>query len=452
MDALIKAAEQVAPIDRFPTVDQIRARAGALADAHPDIARFDQVGVSTKGEPIERLTIGDGPIHVLVIGMPHPNEPIGMATIDHLATRLCADDAVREGVTWHFLPCVDPDGTRLNEGWFAGPFTREHYARHFYRPGAEAQVEWTFPYEGGGLSLNSPMPETRAVMKAIDEAKPDLVVSLHNGEFGGVFYYVTDDAPEFADELRSVAERVGVPLYLGAPDAPGSRPVGDAVFVLPSAAEIAAVLTAEGIDPGLLLYGGSSMDYTRRDGGDGDSLIVELPYWSDARACDQSDSGRTHGEVAAESAVGHAATVAALSESFTRLRPRFDVDPVLRDACQAFLHVLGTMAVAPREADPRPATVAEAFTSADWVHGLRLRLTGMYLRLLAAVPAPGRGEGDDIDVRTELDRVEKLFQGWCADAEAAAPSVPVPIHKLVAVQAGATAAAVVRRLKAAGHA
>ncbi|GII95456.1 M14 family zinc carboxypeptidase [Sinosporangium siamense] len=448
MDALIKAMEQVRPVARFPTVDEIRACAKSLAEAHPDIATFEQVGVSTLGEPIERLTIGDGPGNVVVIGMPHPNEPIGMATIEHLASLLCADAAAREGVTWHFLPCVDPDGTRRNEGWFGGPFTRAHYARHFYRPGSEAQVEWTFPYNEGGLSFNNPLPETQAVMKVIDEAAPDLVVSLHNGEFGGVFYYVTDDAPEFADDLRAVAARAGVPLYLGAPDAPGSRPVGDAVFVMPSAAEIADSLRAAGADPGLMLSGGSSMDYARRHGGD--SLIVELPYWSDVRACDPADSGRTHGEIAREAAAGYTVTLAALQEGFTRLTPRFDVDPALRDACAAFLSAFEHYARVPEGDDPRPASVAEEFTSAEWVRGLRLRLVGMYLRLLREVLERSEAAGEPADeVRAELDRVEGLFDVWCAEAEAAAPAVPVPIEKLVAVQAGATAVAVARRVKAA---
>lgn len=47
--------------------------------------------------------------------------------------------------TWHLLPCVDPDRTRLNEGWFAGPFTMREYAKYYHRSTVAEQVKWTFP-------------------------------------------------------------------------------------------------------------------------------------------------------------------------------------------------------------------------------------------------------------------------------------------------------------------
>jgi len=36
------------------------------------------------------------------------------------------------GYTWYLVKCIDPDGTRLNEGWFKGPFSIENLARHYY--------------------------------------------------------------------------------------------------------------------------------------------------------------------------------------------------------------------------------------------------------------------------------------------------------------------------------
>ena len=70
--------------------------------------------------------------HLVVTGQPHPNEPIGMATIMAMCEYAAvgnADVLEATGVEWHFVPDADPDGTRLNEGWFDGPWTREHYAR-----------------------------------------------------------------------------------------------------------------------------------------------------------------------------------------------------------------------------------------------------------------------------------------------------------------------------------
>ena len=62
--------------------------------------------------------------------------------LEYLSLRLAEDDSLREslGYTWYLIKCIDPDGTRLNEGWFKGPFSIENYARHFYRPASFQQV------------------------------------------------------------------------------------------------------------------------------------------------------------------------------------------------------------------------------------------------------------------------------------------------------------------------
>ncbi|MET8052534.1 M14 family zinc carboxypeptidase [Streptosporangium sp. NPDC005286] len=108
--------------DRFATVDEITAALTRLAADHPGVASLRRVGSSALGEPILCLSVGDGPRHALVGAMPHPNEPIGGLTVIHLATRLCESAALREatGHTWHIVGCLDPDGTRLNEGWSPG--------------------------------------------------------------------------------------------------------------------------------------------------------------------------------------------------------------------------------------------------------------------------------------------------------------------------------------------
>ena len=93
------------------------------------------------------VRLGDGDERVLLHALPHPNEPIGATLVHFLLGELVTNEALRRGRSWFLLPCVDPDGTRLNEGWFAGPYTVRHYARHFYRPRSEEQVEWTFPID-----------------------------------------------------------------------------------------------------------------------------------------------------------------------------------------------------------------------------------------------------------------------------------------------------------------
>jgi len=208
------------PIERFPTVDEMHVFVAEMGAAHPDLVTVAEVGRSRGGDAIQLLSItppdGAGAAGaVLVVGQPHPNEPIGMATIVTLCERLLSNRAALQamGVSWHFVPCVDPDGTRLNEGWFGGPWTREHYARHFFRPASDAQVEWTFPFSTEGFSVAAPLPETLALMAAIDRVRPQVLSSLHNGEMGGAYFYAEPGADDLYPRLASLCADHAIPLH-----------------------------------------------------------------------------------------------------------------------------------------------------------------------------------------------------------------------------------------------
>src|SRR6266702_6061262 len=159
---ILPLLDRVPEFDAFPTVDEMTAAVEQLAQRYPAVATLRRIGTSRLGEPLACLSVGSGTRGALLVGMPHPNEPIGAHTATYLAQLLCEDEALRESfdATWHIVPCIDPDGTRLNEGWFKGPFTRTHYARHFYRPASEDQVEWTFPFAYKNAYFDRVLPET----------------------------------------------------------------------------------------------------------------------------------------------------------------------------------------------------------------------------------------------------------------------------------------------------
>ena len=192
---LKQLAKDISDYAAFLTVDELTQSSHELVAQFPDIASLRVVGHTRLSDPIELLTIQGGPRSAFVFGGPHPNEPIGTLTIEYLSRRLCEDAQFREelGYTWHFIKSIDADGMRLNEGWFKGPFTLTNYARHYYRPEPAAQVEWTFPLDYKLLHFDAPLPETVALMKVIDEVKPDFMYALHNAGFGGVYYYVSED-------------------------------------------------------------------------------------------------------------------------------------------------------------------------------------------------------------------------------------------------------------------
>lgn len=165
----------VTAYDGFLGVDGLVTGLEAVAAAHPDLSTLRRVGTSRQGEPLWCLTVADAEHDdatpdALVLGLPHPNEPIGGLTALHLASRLCEDQVLRRrlGHRWHVVACIDPDGLRLNEGWLAGPYDRATYARHFYRPAGVDQVEWTFPVSVGEVYFDDAIAETQAVMRLID--------------------------------------------------------------------------------------------------------------------------------------------------------------------------------------------------------------------------------------------------------------------------------------------
>jgi hypothetical protein len=92
----------------------------------------------------------------------------------------------------------------LNEGWLKGPFTREHYARNFYRSAGDEQVEWSFPLDYKTAYFDAVLPETAALMRLIDHVRPALMCSLHNTEQGGVYYYLSRPEPPRLSRWRFV--------------------------------------------------------------------------------------------------------------------------------------------------------------------------------------------------------------------------------------------------------
>ncbi|MCP3819489.1 dehydrogenase [Streptomyces sp. A3M-1-3] len=219
---------------RYPTVDELTARAAALAQAHPDRTVLRRIGSSRAGEPIQLLSMGRGSRHVLVVAGPHANEPVGGATALRLAQHIAraARAAGPTDTTWHFLLCLDPDGARRNERWLRGPMTLSHHYRHFFRPGFAGQPEWLPADPGAELS-----PETRALLDLQDELRPMLQCSLHGVDVGGSFVQTTRSLPGLPDHLARSAADLRIPLELGPYDAFFWPSPGPGVYQMPQPRE-----------------------------------------------------------------------------------------------------------------------------------------------------------------------------------------------------------------------
>ncbi|GAA5066618.1 hypothetical protein HNP84_000978 [Thermocatellispora tengchongensis] len=423
---------------RFLTVDEINQGFEELAARWPEVASLRRVGTSRLGEPMWCLTVGDGPLHALVGAMPHPNEPIGGLTVVHLARRLCEDPGLRArtGYTWHIVACLDPDGTRLNEGWFAGPFTKSHYGRHFYRPAGDEQVEWTFPFAYKDAYFDQVMPETLALMRLIDDTRPAFMTTLHNAELGGAFFYLTRPEPELHKVLTALPARYGVPLHAGEPEHPSVRQLDEAVFQTPDMREAYDYAEKMGQDPVAVVGGAASDSYAARYGTLG--LAAELPYWIDPAAADRTPTEILYADLLLKEAAELRETAELLDEVLEGVRADVVSDSPFLRASRFFVPLVRVTAEtnelrAAQDDSARPATVAERASGEGTVHSFRLRFGGMLLRALEGELAIGNGTPA---IRRHAASLTRTYAKWCADAESGTPDETIPIGNLVAIQYG----------------
>ena len=153
------------------------------------------IGHSVQGRPIEATRVGDpaAPVHVLVVGDVHGNEPAGEAIVARLRR------ARLSGVAFWLVRTANPDGRALGTRQNAHgvdlnrnvPYRWAPAARGTYYPGPRPASE----------------PETRAVMKLVRRVRPQLAVYYH--QHMGIT--VRERGGDLSVE-REYARRTGLPL------------------------------------------------------------------------------------------------------------------------------------------------------------------------------------------------------------------------------------------------
>ncbi|MGA5897252.1 M14 family zinc carboxypeptidase [Streptomyces venetus] len=406
------------------------ARAAALVARHPRDARLRRVGTSRAGTPMWLLSVGHGGRQALVVAGPHPNEPVGGATVLRLAERALADPRLTEGAdaTWNLLLCLDPDGLRRNEGWLTGPYTLGQYFRNFFRPGFLEQPEW-LPDGASGAAL----PETRALLDVQDELRPFLQCSLHGVDIGGGFVELTHDLPGLAQRLAHIAARLGIPRELGAYDALYWPGLGDAVYRIPPPrrADLAAAITEAAVE--------STWFHPYRHGTV--TAVVEAPMWGVAAVADGSPPADRDAVLRAVSRTLRHDT-GLLRHLLARIRPHLAAVP---DAARLLAPVDDYLLVCPGLADAwDPDTgvgTAHPLPPLSTAHLVALRISGRRLALRTAgllhqlVRAAGH---DPAGALPELDR---LIDEWCADYRDGCGARWIPVARQSEYQARVVLAA-----------
>ncbi len=431
--------------DRFFTLEEQDESTRRLAQEFPDRLQVQTIGHSTEGRPIQCLTIGDGPKHALMLGCPHPNEPIGIMTIEFLSRFFCEnpDFLAKTGYTWHMIKAVDPDGVKRNEGWFKGPYNLYNYARSYYRPAGRMQVEWTFPFDYKTMHWHTPLSETQALMRLIERVKPSVLYSLHNGGFGGVFWYITEANKDMVSALHGAAKDHGIPLSLGEPEMPCMTPLASALFRFPSVGDIyefyAQMLA--GVDPAtLLVQGDSSIGYANKDGRTCYGIVAELPYYFHPDVADESLSARSRKASLLAQCDALDEIYGFLEKQLATIRhllPEGDCYTVALDERRQ----VGATSIASMrafaESDPAfeaPATKAQDFDNRFGLPALHMLGVGM---LLGAIDQrfPTATGMDAVQLATARDNVDAFLRAKYGAIEQAIDYTVIPVQKLVAVQA-----------------
>ncbi|MGW7354485.1 M14 family zinc carboxypeptidase [Streptomyces sp. NPDC054784] len=450
----------VPPADAYPGVDELLAAFRALAARHPERVTERRIGTSGLGEPLLCFSVradatatprtidspqspdpDDTAPHYVVVGGVHPNEPVGAVTALHLATALCEDPSLRGhfGGEWHVVPCVDPDGARLNEGWFRSPADKWLYGRHFYRPAGDKQVEWTFPFAYRDAYFDRVLPETFALMRLIDATRPRFLTTLHNCEAGGVYYYLSSPAPDLYPVLEAIPAAAGIPLATGEPEAAHTPRHAPAVYGCIDMRDAYDHLDGLGADAAAEIAGSSSAAYAARYGTF--YFVTEVPHWSHPEADDGTPLPRRHADVIRERAASLRATGLLLGGLLDRALPHLTLRTPFLAAVRAFVPSLVTAADLETnraaELPDRPATVADRYACLHSAHSCRIRFGGMLLRALAAEITAGTAGPVVRACHAELLAV---YEGWEAEADPVTGE-PIPVATLAGVQYAALLAA-----------
>nr|WBO81098.1 M14 family zinc carboxypeptidase [Streptomyces sp. SBE_14.2] len=416
------------PLLRYPTVDELGARAAALVTRHPSRARLRRAGTSRAGNPLWLLSVGHGSRQALVVAGPHANEPVGGATALRLAERVLADPRHQQDATWNLLLCLDPDGLRRNEGWLQGPYTLGRYFRNFFRPGFLEQPEW-LPDGADHAAL----PETRTLLALQDELRPFLQCSLHGVDVGGGFVELTHELPGFPRRLAHTAARLGIPREFGPYDTLYWPRIGPAVYRIPPPrrGDLAAAITEAAVE--------STWFHPYRYGTV--TAVVEAPMWGVAAVEDDSvptDAAAVLRTVSRT--LRHDSRL--LARLLARTRHRL---PATADTERLLAPVDDYLLVCPGLADawdPDIVTVdAQPLPALSTAHLATLRIAGRRLALRTAGllhQLVSRAGSDPAGVLPELDRLIDL---WCADYRDGCGARWIPVARQVEYQSRVVLAA-----------
>jgi hypothetical protein len=260
------------------------------------LSKVTQIGKSPSGNSILSAEIGQGGKNALVFGFPHPNEPVGSLTCLSLIKTISENEYLKNKYTWHIIPCADPDGARLNEGWFKGKFTIEKYANNFYRSKDSLQTDWTFPIKYKNYTFNESPSNVIALAKLIEEARPELVYPVHNSGMSGAYFFMTKYfGDKFYDELTHLCKNLSIPLDMGEPELDFMQEWNKPIYMEFTGKEYYDYYANVGVKPDRKI-GDSSIGYSKNFNQEVVGIVGEIPYIYDNKIEDNNLTKKTRRE------------------------------------------------------------------------------------------------------------------------------------------------------------
>ncbi|MFN4189766.1 MAG: M14 family zinc carboxypeptidase [Pseudothermotoga sp.] len=438
MSIIEQVIQQVPDYRQFMTVEELNTSSKRLKEQFPQSVDLFEAGRSTSGEPILCLKIGEGRRSALLYGFPHPNEPVGSVMLDYLSWKLAESKELRDifDFTWYIVKVADVDGAKLNEGWFKKPYSFRQYVYNYYRPAGNEQVEWSFPIEYKTLKFDKPTPETQALMNIIEQRPPSFIYSLHNAGFGGVYYYISEDAPLLYPIFEKAAKDRNVPLSLGEPEIPYAKQFHQAVFLMPTTTHAYDYYEKyASVDPAtIIMCGESSVGYAKRFNRDVFELVCEVPYYYDERIENTKPTKINRRKLVLEELESNKKDMEHLISIYEKIKNKIDTHTKFQDALEYFMESFKKSYQATlhwaqtAEELERNATVAEKFDNQISSKSYSLLKWGMLYRLVKS-----QRNRDQILLKT-ANKIRKLIDSRMEILEKKTKFNVIPIRKLVQIQ------------------
>jgi hypothetical protein len=425
----------------YMNVDELNSSSEKLARDHPSTVKMLDLGKSSKGEPIRCLKMGEGKHSALIYGFPNPEEPVGGLAIDYLSRSLAENKSLLREIdyTWYFIKCIDPDGARLNVGFLKGPLTPMNFSKNYYRTSDSLSGEENFPFRYGAIDFNRPLPETKALMKILDETSFDFISGLHNMKWGGVTYQVSEPCSYLYGPFQEMAKGYDVmPRKMpGTMLAPG---IQLAQYFTPVRNYVRA--KTAGKSPLEEITGAYTFEYAQLSNPHVFMMIPECALWYDVRCWDDRPSDSPFTDVLTyRSQVGTEANKFMLS-IFQRAEPLLKhpspffemIRPLIREIRSPTVNVSDPDPDLSKQRIDRPATIAEKVEIEGRADVYRLFNLGAMIRLLddqLAQSATGKSTLESCRAET----VSKL-EAWGKELDRKYECSHHPIRNLVGVCLG----------------